>query len=139
MLGLRFEFLSLFLKEFNIVDWGDNWHLMFGEMTRQNLKNPMNNITLFPTDDPDFISFEYGAPGPDLMPSQDLLNEAMKHRVSSSHSRYSTCQYGPSLGDIHFRQLLKEWLSMDTLPIVTSGASQSLSNIITLFTDSNTR
>ena len=62
----------------------------------------MQDKTLFPTDKPDFISFEYGAPGPDLLPVK-LVQEAVTHRLSQSDA-FCSLQYGPMLGDTRFRK-----------------------------------
>ncbi|KAJ1552573.1 hypothetical protein HK405_010799 [Cladochytrium tenue] len=95
----------------------------------------MADLTLFPTDDPDMISFQYGAPGPDLLPRQALL-EAAQHCLSQP-SAHTYVQYGPSLGCKKFRTQLAEFLtdahgpgeapvSRDNL-VVTNGASGSFS------------
>ncbi|KAJ3086625.1 hypothetical protein HK102_012800 [Quaeritorhiza haematococci] len=102
--------------------------------------------TLYATDDPDFISFEFGAPGQSLLPTS--LMPVLAQHLASKPDAYTSLQYGPTLGDAEFRDELAKWLTKeydDGVPVrrnnlcVTSGASQSLSNIVTLFTNKDTR
>lgn len=93
---------------------------------------------------PDWISFEFGAPNDDLLPL-NILQEASKELFSSPDSYSYSMQYGPQLGDELFRKRLAEWLKEQGLHNVesghfclTNGASQSLANIINLFTNQNT-
>eukprot|EP00842_Homolaphlyctis_polyrhiza_P002238 jgi/Hompol1/3014/HPOL_006296-RA len=102
------------------------------------------DMTLFPTDShEDWIAFEYGAPGPDQLPTQ-LLATAAQHRFSQPDAHHSL-QYGPVLGDRRLRNELAKFLSAEYGSTVrpenlciTNGASQSLSNIITLFSGPDT-
>jgi DNA-binding transcriptional MocR family regulator len=87
---------------------------------------------LFPTDRPDWISFEFGAPGPDLLPS-NLIKESVNDRLDRPDAHLSL-QYGPSLGDLEFREQLAEFLTAQyrdkvhpTRLAITNGASQSFS------------
>ncbi|KAJ3007141.1 UNVERIFIED_CONTAM: hypothetical protein HDU68_003676 [Siphonaria sp. JEL0065] len=105
----------------------------------------MNSKTLFATDDPDFVSFQYGAPGKDLMPS-DVMAAASASFWNDIDVNYTYLQYGPTLGDAEFLTELQSFLSkFHATPVrqeclaITSGASQSFSNIITLFTTHKTR
>ncbi|KAI8850269.1 pyridoxal phosphate-dependent transferase [Chytridium lagenaria] len=102
----------------------------------------MGEKTLFPTDDPDFISFEYGAPGSQLLPTQ-IWKTAFDNWLKNDPESY--LQYGPCLGDIRYRIELAKFLSRHYESQVlyerlclTNGASQSFSNIIALFTVPNT-
>ncbi|TPX64353.1 hypothetical protein SpCBS45565_g05957 [Spizellomyces sp. 'palustris'] len=102
------------------------------------------DATLFPTDDPTLISFDYGAPGPDLLPVK-LIPIAAQTRFARDDADH-VLQYGPVLGDKEFRVELARFLTKeyDNVPVnyenlaVTSGATQSFFNIITLFTHSKT-
>ncbi|KAJ3108851.1 hypothetical protein HDU97_010123 [Phlyctochytrium planicorne] len=97
------------------------------------------DTTLFPTDDEDLISFEYGAPGKALLPLK-LWREAFEDWQQAQEPE-TFLQYGPCLGDLQFRKELSKFLTKryrsdvkhESL-CVTSGASQSFSNIIALFT-----
>ncbi|KAL2916569.1 Valine--pyruvate aminotransferase [Polyrhizophydium stewartii] len=105
------------------------------------------DTTLFPTDErSDWVAFEYGAPGPDLLPTQ-LLAAAAQHRLSQPDA-HTSLQYGPVLGDLRFRRELAAFLTRqygrESNPVVaenlciTNGASQSFSNLITLFAGPDT-
>ncbi|KAJ3115463.1 hypothetical protein HDU96_000622 [Phlyctochytrium bullatum] len=109
-------------------------------------KNMLSQLdkTLFSTDDPDFIAFQFGAPGPDLLPLKAI--EDSFHAFLKSDDPHSYLQYGPQLGHLGFRQALAEFLTAEYQdPVspdrlcVTNGASQSFSNILTLFTDKDTQ
>ncbi|KAJ3386230.1 hypothetical protein HDU92_002628 [Lobulomyces angularis] len=111
-----------------------------------NGKYTYGDKTLFPTNDPDFISFEYGTPENKLLPS-DIITVATKHKFESPFA-FTTLQYGPSLGDLEFREVLSTFLTEeynDGVPVlpqhlsISNGASQSLFNIISLFTDRETK
>ncbi|KAI9352833.1 pyridoxal phosphate-dependent transferase [Obelidium mucronatum] len=106
----------------------------------------MNTKTLFSTDDPDYVAFQYGAPGKDLMPSA-VMTAASNAFWSDIDQNYTFMQYGPALGDTEFLKQLQEFLAkeykdpsirQDCLAI-TAGASQSFSNIISLFTTHETK
>ena len=100
---------------------------------------------LFPLDDPDHIALQVGAPDKSLLPA-DLLQFHSNKTLSSSTASLSL-QYGPSLGSLGFRHRLANWLSQEYngSPVdpshlcVTSGASQSFLNLLTIFTHSGTR
>ncbi|KAI8927764.1 pyridoxal phosphate-dependent transferase [Entophlyctis helioformis] len=104
------------------------------------------DVTLFPTDErPDWVSFEFGAPGADLLPSA-LFAQAAAHRFAQPDA-HNSLQYGPILGDLRFRIELAKFLTRQyggSVPVqpeslcITNGASQSFSNIITMFTDAQT-
>jgi DNA-binding transcriptional MocR family regulator len=92
-----------------------------------------------PSDIP-YINLSIGAPSSDLLPTSLTLTSvtsALQFRDPSN-----CLQYGPTLGDDEVRQALSQWLSscyndfvdMHRL-LLTSGASQSLSNIVAMFTD----
>ncbi|KAJ3226837.1 hypothetical protein HDU78_010174 [Chytriomyces hyalinus] len=104
----------------------------------------MDQKTLFPTDDPHHVSFQYGAPGEALMPTQVMA--AASEAFWRDKSNYTYLQYGPTLGDSEYRRHLAEFLSVryaDTVReervALTGGATASFSNIITLFTTKKTR
>ncbi|KNC99088.1 uncharacterized protein SPPG_06034 [Spizellomyces punctatus DAOM BR117] len=107
-------------------------------------KYSKEDATLFPTDDPTLISFDYGAPGPDLLPVK-LIPIAAQTRFARDDADHAL-QYGPVLGDKEFRVELAKFLTKEyaDVPVnyenlaVTSGATQSFFNIITLFTYSKT-
>jgi DNA-binding transcriptional MocR family regulator len=97
---------------------------------------------LFSLDD-DTISLHVGAPDPSLLPI-DLLQSTIPSCIQQAN--FDQClQYGPSLGSASYREALAEFLSIeykcnvsaDNL-MVTSGASQSLFNLVSIFTDANT-
>ncbi|KAI8906738.1 putative aminotransferase [Gorgonomyces haynaldii] len=103
----------------------------------------MEDRTLFPADKPDWISFEFGAPGKDLLPP-NLILEAAQQRLSEDDA-WMALQYGPMLGDLYFRKALAQFLSkmyqsdcsFEHL-CINNGASQSFFNIITLFCNKET-
>ncbi|ORY48137.1 PLP-dependent transferase [Rhizoclosmatium globosum] len=106
----------------------------------------MNTKTLFSTDDPDFVAFQYGAPGKEVMPTA-VMTAASTAFWSAIETNYTYLQYGPALGDIDFLTSLQSFLKThyndasvhtDSLAL-TSGASQSFSNILTLFTTESTK
>ncbi|KAJ3328292.1 Peptidyl-prolyl isomerase cwc27 [Blyttiomyces sp. JEL0837] len=97
----------------------------------------MEDLTLFPTNDPDFVSFEFGAPGKDLLPS-DLIKKAADACFSSPASE-NYLQYGPSLGSLPFREVLADFLTneyQEQAPVtsdklvITNGASGSFSKVL---------
>src|SRR4051794_22418339 len=100
---------------------------------------PFHNLkTLFPTDSrSDWISFEFGAPSPDLLPTW-LMQQGAIEAMQVSNA-WTALQYGPSLGDHDFRARLAGFLAtrygtaMDPKHLaVTAGASQSFWNCLTL-------
>ncbi|TPX32538.1 hypothetical protein SmJEL517_g04413 [Synchytrium microbalum] len=102
------------------------------------------DLTLFSTGDPNFISFEFGAPGPALLPV-NLVTDATKERFSREKA-WTSLQYGPSLGDAEFKDTLSGWLSTqynETVApehlCVTNGASQAFSNLIVFFKGEHTK
>ncbi|KAI8816859.1 putative aminotransferase [Fimicolochytrium jonesii] len=99
------------------------------------------NATLFPTDDPTLISFDYGAPGPTLLPTS-LITLAAAARFARPDAS-NALQYGPVTGDKEFRYELARFLrreygdedvDMERL-VVTSGATQAFFNLVTIFTN----
>ena len=88
----------------------------------------------------DFIDLGVGQPAQSLLPA-DLIREAINHRFS--HDGASYLQYGAEQGDEYFREALAQFLtethgfnaSPDRL-FVTSGASQALDLIATLWVPS---
>ncbi|KAI9004732.1 pyridoxal phosphate-dependent transferase [Gaertneriomyces semiglobifer] len=88
---------------------------------------------------PDVTNFTVGAPAPALLPV-DSTKKAMAAMDSSWQ-----LQYGPEVGPSPFLHALANFLSAQyqtpvdsNLLMVTSGCSQSLSNLLTQFTDMST-
>lgn len=88
----------------------------------------------------DLIDFARGHPSEDLLPL-GLLREAARSRLAGND--ISPLQYGPEQGDAGFRELLAGVLEEETGThvdpsrlFVTSGASQALDLICTLYTKS---
>ncbi|MFO7633420.1 MAG: PLP-dependent aminotransferase family protein [Caldilinea sp.] len=88
--------------------------------------------------DPDVIDFGAGHPGDALLP-RTLMKEAAALRLAQPDA--SLLQYGLEQGDGYFRHALAEFLSRRyALPVnmeqlfITSGASQALDLICTLYT-----
>lgn len=84
----------------------------------------------------DWISFEFGTPSDDLLPS-DLVKEAVIALLDSSNDQHlNSLQYGPQLGSHTFREAIKKWASSESTSTITctAGASQSLKNIAHMFT-----
>ncbi|KAI8811038.1 pyridoxal phosphate-dependent transferase [Cladochytrium replicatum] len=103
----------------------------------------MEDLTLYPTDDPDYIQFEFGAPGPDLAPTDLIATAATDCFSSGDGANY--LQYGPILGSKELRDELASFLSVEYRSavsgenlVLTNGASGSFSNIITWFTSPDT-
>ncbi|KAI8840305.1 pyridoxal phosphate-dependent transferase [Chytriomyces cf. hyalinus JEL632] len=115
-------------------------------VTRNARFSPSSGIAIITklSNDPHHVSFQYGAPGEALMPTQVMA--AASEAFWRDKSNYTYLQYGPTLGDSEYRRHLAEFLSLryaDTVReerlALTGGATASFSNIITLFTTKKTR
>ncbi len=88
---------------------------------------------------PDFIDLGVGQPGRSLLPGP-IIRQAAEHRFSRDPTGY--LQYGAEQGDGYFREALAAFLTgshgFEARPdrlFVSSGASQALDLICTLFTE----
>ncbi|ORY01233.1 PLP-dependent transferase [Basidiobolus meristosporus CBS 931.73] len=90
----------------------------------------------------DFVDFTIGAPGADLLQEVTKLALAASQEALSAPDAHFLLQYGAAKGLGSFRKELARWLeheyqesSIDPSRLtVTSGATQSFTNIVTLFT-----
>ncbi|KAJ3033688.1 hypothetical protein HDV00_005907 [Rhizophlyctis rosea] len=100
---------------------------------------------LFPTDDPSWIRFEFGAPHFSLLPTE-LMARATVERLGRSDAARAM-QYGPVLGSLEYREELAKFLTREynDVPVAvenlatTNGASQSFFDIVTWFATKNTK
>ncbi|KAI9205791.1 pyridoxal phosphate-dependent transferase [Polychytrium aggregatum] len=117
------------------------------QITRiSSFSNLYSDRTLFPSGDRGYIQFEFGAPSPALLQTASAIFQEATARKLSKPDAGLAFQYGPKLGDSEFRSELARFLANEYgSPVeanhlaVTSGASQSFSNLITMFTTSATR
>ncbi|KAK9670959.1 Valine--pyruvate aminotransferase [Basidiobolus ranarum] len=90
----------------------------------------------------DYVDFTIGAPGSDLLRNVTKLALEASQSALSAPDAYNLLQYGAAKGLGTFRKGLANWLeheyhdtSIDPSRLtVTSGATQSFTNIVTLFT-----
>jgi 2-aminoadipate transaminase len=92
------------------------------------------------TRQPDIISFAGGLPGPETFPVKDL--EEISCQVLREKGALAL-QYGPTEGELPFRQEIAKWLNREKAGIkpenilVTAGSQQGLDIISKIFLDPN--
>jgi 2-aminoadipate transaminase len=92
------------------------------------------------TRQPDIISFAGGLPGPETFPVKDL--EEISCQVLREKGTLAL-QYGPTEGELSFRQEIAKWLNREKAGIkpenilVTAGSQQGLDIISKIFLDPN--
>jgi 2-aminoadipate transaminase len=92
------------------------------------------------TRNPDIISFAGGLPGPETFPVKDL--EDISCQVLREKGALAL-QYGPTEGELPFRQEIAKWLNREKAGIkpenilITAGSQQGLDIISKIFLDPN--